>query len=129
MATMPSRSKPMGTDEISAWFDTFAEACGAWWTARKMLHGDHARNALRPSARTSNVMPLPLSTTLAATFLKLRAMAARGIGQHYGLLWLRLHCHWPVRQIDHDLISRSIGIDPLYDRRYWWSCSGEILNE
>jgi hypothetical protein len=70
-------------------FDTVAEACDAPWTAEKLLHGDYARKALRSSARTRNVIPLPLSTTVAAIFLELRAMAARGIGQHYQLLWLR----------------------------------------
>jgi hypothetical protein len=45
------------------------------------------------------------------TLAELRAMAARGIGQHYRLRWLK------VRQIDRDLISRQIGIVPLYGPR------------
>ena len=44
-------------------------------------------------------------------------------GQHYratvgdAALRSAVQANWPVRQIDRNLISRSIGIDPLYDRR------------
>jgi hypothetical protein len=112
-------------------FGTFGEACGAVG-CEKLLHGDYARKALRPLARTSNAISLPLPAAAEGGTLKahiatdLSRIALAGGAGHPSALpiaWLKVRCYpegsipanWPVR-IHRDLILCSIGIYPLYDR-------------
>jgi hypothetical protein len=107
-------------------FGTFAEACGAQWAAKSCYMvstleklADRQRGPAmcpyfyRQPPKAADLRVSPSKLTLRQTLAELQSMAARGIGQRYRLRSLK------VRHIDRDLISRSIGIDPLYDRRRW----------